>query len=663
MLGSPRALLPLARRIRSAIARSIPWGAWAAAAVLALRAPGGGDPHTAVRWFYLPALVLVAIGSLAARRSGVAAACRGPVAPGRGARQEDSRPHGREGQAARRNLARPDTTIGASAQRTRRIVMALAVAILALAVLLRLWRFGEWPPPGIGFEEYELAARANIPGGPLDRLVAMYARPIEHTLTAYAVSLSFALFGTGFVQMRLPFLLSGIASPFFFYAVARRLVASVPALFALALFAVSWWQVAGSRPADEIFFPLSVELAVLWCVLCFEDTASPLAAFGLALGSGLLIYEYSAYHLAAPLVAAYLLLRAARGGLRIARQPGTWPERWRWALAALRPYAPGALALALVWVILARLQLIRDVQLGMQSWVFEGIRRHGTTGMLGHVGQAGEAARFAAQRVGDALHAFYTRGYGGEDRFFGLGEYPAFDPITAAAMGLGTVLVVVTPRRRWHLFVLAWTLIIILGAALLPGNLNTHRYYVALPFLYLIVALGAGVLWDWLSAPAARAALAGVLAAAALVAAAANVHRLYWELLPDAHLRSHWIWPRTEIARWLRARPPTAPACVVATDEDPGITGRNPLRPEWAWLLNGWNVSVTPTIDGCLPAASGTAPRYVVYTLPSSAENVAAILRHSYPELTELAPITIPGGQVVGRTFTTVAAESNHPER
>jgi hypothetical protein len=261
---------PRARRVAWWLIAHPAWWAWPTAVLLTGVASGrAGSAQLAVRQYYLPALVLVLVGCEPSLRGSL-----------------------------RRGLPARPTVL------PRPVLVGLTIAILAAAVILRLWRLAEWPPAGIGFEEYELGARANLPGGPLDLLATTYGAPHEHALTAYAVSLSFAWLGTGFLQLRLPFVIGGLLAPFLFYAVCRRLVAWEPALFALSLFAVSWWQIAASRPADEIFFPLWAELAVLWLLLRFEDTAESWAAFGLALFSGLLIYEYSAYHLVMPLVIA-----------------------------------------------------------------------------------------------------------------------------------------------------------------------------------------------------------------------------------------------------------------------------------------------------------------------------------------------------------------------
>jgi hypothetical protein len=594
------------------------WWACSLAVVLTFLAPPGAEnAEIAVRWYTLPALLFVLFGCL-------------PSLSGALARHPDEQP----------------TLL------PRRVLVVLTILILAGSVVARLWRLTAWPPEGIGFEEYELAARANIGGGPFDRLVHMYANPIEHTLTAYSVSLSFALFDTGFFQMRLPFVVAGVMAPFFFYFACRRLVAWEPALFATALFSVSWWQIAGSRPADEIFFPLFALCAVLWLLLRFEDTAETWAAFALGLSSGLLIYEYSAYHLAAPMVLAHLTVRAALFLLWVRYDLAPWPERRQRLVEATCRYAPGVVVLLVTWFTLGRLQLLRDMRLGMASWLLEGIRRHGTNGVLGRLDTSADFLSFAATRLGDALQALYRPGFNSSDFFFGLGDYPAFDPVTAAAMGAGILLTIVTPLRRFHLFVLLWTTLLVLGAALLPGNTNTHRFYVALPFFYLFIAFGAGVLWNALHWRTARALLLAIFAVAVASAAQANLYRMYWELVPDQGRALNWIWPRTEIARWVRQRPRDELICIIATDEDPGITGPNPLRAEWQWTVKGWNVRVAGAIEGCLPAAMGsTPPRYIIFALRDMPPDLRSVLERAYPGVRELVPIKVPAHRFVGRTF------------
>jgi len=136
----------------------------------------------------------------------------------------------------------------------RWVLASLTIALLVAATALRLWKVGEWPPNGIGFEEFQLAARAPMADWARNFLF-LYSQPGEHTLTVYALSLVFTYLGTGFLEMRLAFIIVSLLCPVLLYAVCRKLLSWEVSLFAVALFAVSWWQIAAGRVADEIFFP------------------------------------------------------------------------------------------------------------------------------------------------------------------------------------------------------------------------------------------------------------------------------------------------------------------------------------------------------------------------------------------------------------------------
>lgn len=593
--------------------------AWPAALALTLLAPSGMErSYRALASYYLPALELVLLGCLPSffwwtRRGGAPGP---PLLP-------------------------------------RRVLIGLTLAVLTAATIVRVWDLGEWPPNGIGFEETQLAARANLgPNWPRNFIV-MYSPPSEHALTAYATSLAFTFFGTGFLQMRLAYIIGGILCPFLLYAVCRKLVVWEVALFAVALFSVSWWQIAASRVADEIFFPLWAELAVLWLLLDFEETGRSWVAFLLALLSGLLIYEYTAYHLVVPVLAGYLLARALLWGIRLLRDPAPAPERRRRVIAAVRTYAPGVIAMLLVWTIIAQLQLVHDVRLGAESWFLEGFRRHSSdaNGLLAHLQASDDLPAFILHKLVIPVQAAYAPGYGDFCRYLAIGEHPAFDRATAIAMGVGLVLVAATIGRRFHALVLVWASLLFVAGALLPENPNLHRFYVALPFFYLFIALGAQVLWDWLRAPAARAVLLGICAAVVLYAGAVNLHHLFWVLMPNAELRDHWRWPRTEVINWIRAHGRDDWICVVADDER-SIYGPNPMQPEWSWLVQDWNVLVSGSAAQCIRARRGEAgARYYILALADPPTDLPALLRAHYPDARELAPIKVPTHNFVARTF------------
>jgi hypothetical protein len=246
----------------------------------------------------------------------------------------------------------------------------------------------------------------------------------------------------------------------------------------------------------------------------------------------------------------------------------------------------------------------------------------------------------------------YKPGYGGYCLHLGIGSHrAAFDLATALAMGIGALLVVVTPWRRFHLLVLAWAALIIAGAALLPENLNPHRYYTGLPLYYLLIALGADVLWSWLRRPAARYALLAMFTVTVGYAAFDNFRYLFWVLMPDPTMTLSWRWPRTEVAKWIRTHRRDEWICVIANDERE-INDPNPLQPEWLWTVHGWNVRASEFGLDCIPAPPGTTGGlYYVFAQPFPTVDLEARLRTHYPNARQEETIAMPDRDFAARTF------------
>ncbi|MDX2169188.1 MAG: glycosyltransferase family 39 protein [Deltaproteobacteria bacterium] len=536
---------------------------------------------------------------------------------------------------------------------SRTTLLALTAAVLTVAVGLRLWRVADWPPPGIGFEEFQLGGRAEGLGSPYESLLAIYNLPGEHALTAWATALSFATFDQGFVQLRLPYILAGLVAPFLLLAVCRRLVAWESALFAVALFAVAWWPIAASRAADEIFFPMWVELLLLWALIELEDNGRAWAGFLLALSSGLLVYEYTSYHLALPLLIAYLVARLAAFGVRTARR--TDPGARRDALArAWRTYGAAAVTMLLVWFILANLQLLRG---GRAAHLFAG-------GAAQHAEDAGtlltalatprQLPAFVAGKLSVPLQAALLPGYGEQCRYLGTGAMPLFDPATALALGAAFPITAWTWRRRMHLLALVLAVLIITGAALLAPNANLHRYFTGLPVFFLLIALAADVVWQRAGSAAARWAVLGAFAGLAGYAAAVNAQRLERDVFTNPTYIESWRWPRTEIIRWIRAQPRTDAFCVALGDGDGDeIQGASPLSHEYRFLTRGWEISAAATLDDCpLPDPATAHPAvHVIWALPECPAGLGDRLRSRDDTVVERAPIALPA-RFEARVFT-----------
>lgn len=593
--------------------------AWPIAAALIARGSARAPTHEeALVGYYLPALGLLWIGCLPS--------------------------------LLRRRRARPEPE---PPFLPRRLLRWVTAAVLIAATVVRLWGIFTWPPEGIGFEESQIAARGHMGPSVLRNLIVAYSPPGEHALTAYTISVAFALLGPGFIQMRMPFILAGIACVWLLYAVCRRLVAWEVALFAVALFGVSWWQIAASRVADEIFLPIWVELAILWLLIELGETGAAWAGYLLALLSGLLFYEYTSYHLVAPLLIGY---GVARGLLFAARVRWRTPAGARAATigAAARTYGPAIVVMLLVWLTVAHLQLVHDVRQGLASWAAGGVGGHAedADGLLVQLRTPETLPAFLRRRLEIPVRLAYQTEVGGYCLHLGIGSHhAAFDAATAAALGLGVVLTAATIWRPFHAITLAWAAVIVAGAALLPQNQNPHRYYTGLPLFYLLIALGANVLWRLVRQPAGRWLLLALFAGTVGYAAAENLHYLFWRMIPDKTMELSWRWPRTEVIKWIRAHRRDEWICVIA-DDAREIEGANPLQPEWEWLVDGWNIQISETGADCIPAGGkDESGLYYVDARPAPDSEVESLLHAFYPQVQERAPIALPERHFIARTF------------
>jgi hypothetical protein len=519
-----------------------------------------------------------------------------------------------------------------------RLLGWLTVAVLVLATFVRIWKVWEWPPDGLHFEEDEIGSGAlglDLPGEFLFTVLQWYGQLGEHKLPYVSTAFSFHFLGPDYMTMRLPFIVAGVLSPFFLYAACRRLASWEASLFALLLFSVSWLHIAGSRVADEIFFPVVVEAALLWSLVHFMDTGRMWSAYLVALLSGLLVYEYTSYHAVVFLVIGYLGAALVRCLIRL--EDAESGKAVSGALAAgARRYAPGVLVMVLVWTIVAFVMLVGDFMSG-GGWFAGGVAGHAgdATGLLSQ--KVGDLPGFVLARITRPLEIAYRPG-GFRTDAFGQSDHPMFDPVTACAMGLGLVLVALTFWRRFHLLMLAWIGLVWLGGALLPGTINPFRFYMALPVLYLTIALGTEVLWRW-AGRRARWVLLILMATGGAYAAVDNLHHFFGWVVPEA--REAWEWPRTSIANWIRQRERDATIWVLGTEAGWGDSTKL-LGTNCKFLVDGWNVHETSADDHGLPEVRHSgAPLYFILAYRPPNPEMEAKLRHRYPNARALPPLEV----------------------
>jgi hypothetical protein len=519
---------------------------------------------------------------------------------------------------------------------SRRVGIACVLLVLGLATSVRLVALDRWPPPtGTAFEEAQLGQQAN-------QALSDGTLPREHLLAILAPALAFKLFGTGLTILRLPFIGAGALLPLLVFLACRRLVCLEAALFATGLLAVSWWSVASARIADEIFFPAWILPLVLWNLVSFTESARPMAAFGLAAFASVLAYEYTGYHIVPVLLAAYLA-KACTGRTFQWLRSSPRPPAIAALAAVARTWGPGLLVIAVVSADILMPRLVGDLILG-EHYFAEGFARHAGSGCSLAAVPFEDLPSHAATRLGAALRVICLP-RGGEDiPYLGSPGYPLLDPMAALALLVAGSLVLLTLRRRLHGFVLVWVVVAVAVATLFPCTLNPHRFYTVLPLLFVLVALGAQVLWETLPRKPQKKALAVSFALIVVASAQWNLPHLWKDVLHGKRAARPFEDAATRVSLWLSHLEPDALVWLLAERYE--FLGQ---PNDYYWLLDGRQVVTADSLPAVLPSPElPGGPLY--YLLISQAEQAgfANVVEHFYPGARRLdpEPIAIAGMDV-----------------
>jgi len=140
---------------------------------------------------------------------------------------------------------------------------------LTLGIILRAFQFDNW-----SLSNDELSALNRLNYSSLSELIAKGIRPDSHpALTQIFLFYWTKLFGTSAFALRLPFLLLGIGSLFYFKKIASVILNQRASLFALSIFAVSQFFVLYSQIARPYILGLFFTLAFTyyWSQLLFKS--------------------------------------------------------------------------------------------------------------------------------------------------------------------------------------------------------------------------------------------------------------------------------------------------------------------------------------------------------------------------------------------------------
>lgn len=210
------------------------------------------------------------------------------------------------------------------------------LGILGAAILMRVYRLGQFPP-AVYLDEADngLEALKLLDGGqyiPYTRASNGHA-----TLFLYLLGFGFRLFGETGLAMRLVTAAVGVGTVAAFYFLARELFGMRPAQCATLALAFSRWHVNFSRVAFEgILTPFFAVLTMLFLVRAVRfGRWKDYTWAGLALGLGL--QGYMGYRVFPIIAALYLLARIL---VRPAALKRCWPGLLVFLLAAIIGFGP-----------------------------------------------------------------------------------------------------------------------------------------------------------------------------------------------------------------------------------------------------------------------------------------------------------------------------------
>jgi len=510
----------------------------------------------------------------------------------------------------------------------------LAAALVAVAGFARVWGFPDWPPShGVGFEEEEL-------GGAAIRLLEERWHPSEHRLPTYAAALGFVLFGPSLTSLRVVFVAMSALAPLLFLGACRRLARPPVALLCTALYGFSWWATAAGRFADEIHFVAPLTAAVVWLLLVVLDEKSTLAALGLGLLSGALLFEYTAYRLVPLLVTGHLLLKLAARGWRALRT-GPAPS-WRSLAASFRPL----LALAAVFAI--------GLSVSTLPAAIAFLYRHGFSPLEGFARHAEVPGATIRKASGELAHLVFARSANlaralvvpdqGEPIVWMNSEpcRPSLGPFAGAVLGAGCLLALLNLRRRLHALLAVWIAVSAGTALVVPLNENTMRYFTIFPVAWLLAASGLERAWPGRDRRRAAQTLAVGAAALAAGVAVSDAAFLHLVLANDPAVSESFVNPCITTARVIGALPPGSR--VILCSEVCNHIGHHP---DTRWLLAGREVvAVESQAEALQPRQTEPGPDFLVTASTITQPGLGRLLTETLPSSCLEPPDPWPHGNL-----------------
>lgn len=424
-------------------------------------------------------------------------------------------------------------------KQTARVVEGLALLlVLALALVLRLWQLGSFPP-GLHYDEaIDLWAGQRILSG--DLFIYLQQGWGREALYYYPLALMLALVENNVLALRLTGVVTSLVMIASAYVLVRHQTTSVVAWFTAAWMAAVFWLLFHSRSGQRvIFFPVMLNLAVLAFWWAFSGRAGKerrryvgYLAAGLLLGLTLYTYQPSRF---APFL--FLGFMAYLGLCHRRRFKEEASGFQAWLIGFVLVASP------LLWVLVTNQGLEGD-----RFWTVEPLVQlvDGNPGPIWH-NLIATAKMFTFS--GDPLVTYNVPGR------------PIFVPQwTGIFFYAGLALAMWRWRRPFYAFVLIWLLVMLMPTVVTISAPNYPRTIGALTPVAILAGLPMGELATWITHKWRREAVIlplaiGVLAIVLATLATWQAYFVSWPAAkPDAWQRNYNV-ALNDVASYLQNDP------------------------------------------------------------------------------------------------------------
>jgi len=351
------------------------------------------------------------------------------------------------------------------------VELTLVGLVLALGLLLLVYRLDYYPPPGSISWNDEAQIGKDAYG-----VIHHGSRPWQFPVSVYTTCLAFLTLGPTVLSLRLTFVFLGFVTLVVFYLLARETFRWPVALASTFLFAVSRWHIAFSRLVLPSTPAMLLEVATFYLLLRGRRTGGMVNYVLAGMTMGLGLYSHASFRIV-PLLVLLLFLRQAWSSWRAARMGETGPYRavlTRW-LSFLTSATAFTLPLAaIIW---------------REPHVAFGERFRSVMPLVFGVGGT-EQMEGLLERVERLVGFFNYRGeaWGAVN----LPDLPMLDPLTGVLFVLGFGYCLLYLWRRRHLFYVSWFVITLVAGGLLTIDLRSHRFAGLMPVLFIF----AGIFFD-----------------------------------------------------------------------------------------------------------------------------------------------------------------------